>query len=445
MSNLNIIQFNKGGKGHNPFEYYYSNGSEMNSHEWDYQKILGQLTKTKLCGYLESFTDSKYSPFIEYVKNLNEEVILDYFFKTNDLDHTSNVMTLENKFGRTDSAFKRFNPVEFGYDSIYFAESDHNQYYYVRNSARHNVSLSDILKKCLDVPFMNPNFSLSDSKWLSKSYNPDRIHDIILYDMMKTYSVYFNYISYDKIYVSVEDDSRLDRILDKLGSDSAIFVTQEGGFDDERLELIHKVNIEGGVELYSYNLDLEIYRINSISSSVSDMIGTKKTMDIELVINDKVYRIIGLHCKEPKKERTYEKFVKEGLLGFTQNSLYNLWYNTIDYFYYKMYGYTDKITIMVGDLNPADTEKSALVKDMLEQNSSFKVYPQSNEITSKKTRSGFCAQLKKFWKLSESCKDMIILDDTIQVNSCQVFPQVEELLSKEWVGDHCSLIVNINI
>ena len=305
--------------------------------------------------------------------------------------------------------------------------------------------LTLLLQKCLDVPHLNSKFNLNDTSWLSKTYDVERVYDIILYDMMKTFSVYKHYLEYDKIYVSVEDDTRLERIIQKLDDSPAIFVTQEGGFNDERLSLIHEVNIEEGVKLYSYNLDVSVYRINSISSSITDMLGTKKGMDIELLINNKIIRLMGLHCKEPKKERTYERFVSEGLLGFTKTSLTSLFKKSMDYFYHTYYGIEETITIMVGDMNPKDTEKSLYLKDLIEAQSNFKVYPENNEITSQKTRSGFCAQLKKFWIPSKSCKDMIIVENTLDVNSYEVFPEIHELLTSNWVGDHASLIMNINL
>lgn len=442
--NLNIIQINNGGKGHNPFEYYYSNGAEQETNEWDYKAIMYGLSRDDLLSYLEIMDTEKYQLFVDYIKTIDDGPIFDHFFSKG-IDHCEEVLMLENKFGRTESDFKRFNPVEFGYDTLYFEENEINQYFYVKKCGVDKSDISSLLHKCLDVPHLNPKFNLTDTSWLTQTFAVERVYDIILYDMLKTFSVYEHYLEYDKIYVSVQDDCRLERIIEKLGNSPAIFVTQEGGFDDERLTLLHEVNIEDGVKLYSYNIDVSVYRINSISSSITDMLGTKKGMDIELLVNNKIIRLMGLHCKEPKKERTYEKFVSYGLLGFTNFSFSNLIRSSMDHVYHTYYGIMDKITIMVGDMNPKDTEKSLYIKDLIESQSNFKVYPEKNEVTSQKTRSGFCAQLKKFWTLSKSCKDMIIVENTLEVNSYEVFPEIKELLTSKWVGDHASLIMNITV
>lgn len=58
-------------------------------------------------------------------------------------------------------------------------------------------------------------------------------------------------------------------------------------------------------------------------------------------------------------------------------------------------------------------------------------------------RSGHCTQQKKLWDISSSCKDMILLETSTNVNSYDVFPKTNELLTNSWIGNHSSLIVNI--
>ena len=109
---MNIVTINMGGADHNPFEYC-SYGSFMlvrNLPEWNYRKVLNGLTKTILLNLLKD-VDKKYKKFIEFLDDIDEENLLEYFFPEFNIEHAEKVLELENKFGRKDSNIKRFNPV----------------------------------------------------------------------------------------------------------------------------------------------------------------------------------------------------------------------------------------------------------------------------------------------------------------------------------------------
>ena len=452
---LNIVTVNMGGMAHNPFEYYRDTSDNRSPTvvfyppEWDYKTTLGGLTKTKLLEFFENFSDeqqTKYAKFIEYVKTLEleKDVIFNHFFC--DVKTADEKLALENKFGRTDSSIKRFNPVEFGYDPIYFEEDTRNQYRYVRNCSINGNDITVLLEKSLSVPFMNTLFSLDNTEWLSKTYDVEKVYDIILYDMMKTYSVYVNYVDFDKIYISQINDCRIDRLLVKLGKTPTIIVTQEGGFgNDERVKLEYESPVENGVKLYTYNMDIDIYRINSIPDCISEMLGNKKGLDVEFLVGNKLMRVCGLHCKEPKGERTYEKFVENGVLKLLDYDgiIHNIRY-MFDWVYNKYYGIEKTMDIIMGDFNPKNNDKSELVKNLVKDKYNIKVVPDGN--TTNKTRSGYCAQLGKFWKESKVCKDMIIIkQENLVCNTAEVFPCINELITEKWVGDHSAVIINIQM
>ena len=111
-----------------------------------------------------------------------------------------------------------------------------------------------------------------------------------------------------------------------------------------------------------------------------------------------------------------------------------------------MFGVYYHTTIIVGDMNPKDLEKSSYIKTEIEKKTYLKVYPENNEVTSNKIRSGYCAQKKKFWNSSESCKDMVMIENGGGiVNKYEVFPETKELLTNKWCGDHSSLTVKVTI
>ena len=266
--------------------------------------------------------------------------------------------------------------------------------------------------------------------------------------MMKTYSVFVNYSTYDKIYISDVYDMRLDSLIVHLKNAPSVIVTQEGGFgDDERVNLLYKAPIENGVCIYSYNIEIELSRINTIPDSISEMIGNTKSVDVEFMIDNKLVRVCGLHCKEPK-ENAYNGFVNEGLyrLYFNSKGVFSHFQNMFEWLYNKYYG-IETFTVILGDLNPKDNEKSLYVKNLLKKNCGVSLFPSptKNINTTNKTRSGYCAQMSKFWKESKVSKDLVILPKDALVNSSYVFPDAEELLTEKWCGDHSAVIVNVSL
>ena len=465
---LNIVTINMGGIVHNPFEYYRNTldnrppSGVFYPPEWDYKTILGVLTKTKLLEFFEKFSvehQRKYAKFIEYVKTLELEndVIFNHFFC--DVKTADEKLALENKFGRANSTIKRFNPIEFGYDPIYFDKDINNQYRYVRNYSINGRDISVLIKKCLEVPFLSSLFNLDNTEWLSKTYDIERVYDIILYDMIKTYSVYINYVEFDKIYITNNYDSRLDRLIEKISDTPTFIITQEGGFgSDKRVKLEYESPVENGVKFYTYNLDIDMYRINSIPNSISDLLGNKKGIDVEFVLDNKLIRVCGVHCKEPKGERTYEKFVKDGLLKLVEydsvmdnimdNIMGNIMY-VFDWVYNKYYNIEKTIDVIIGDFNPKNNDKSKLIKTLIKDNSDMIVEPGVDSYlnTTNKIRSGYCAQLGKIWQESKVCKDMVILNNfktNIKIDSTEVFPDINELITEKWIGDHSAVIVKIS-
>ena len=100
--------------------------------------------------------------------------------------------------------------------------------------------------------------------------------------------------------------------------------------------------------------------------------------------------------------------------------------------------------IIMGDFNPKNNNKSELVKMLVKDKYNIKVAPDGN--TTNKTRSGYCAQLGKFWNESKVCKDMIFIrKENLVCNTEEVFPSISELISEKWIGDHSAVIVNIQM
>ena len=446
-TNFNVVSINLGGMDCNPFEYI-SQGN-ANKGVWDFEEHLSGLKKNSLMGYMSDYPE-KYKPFKEFVKNLDFKDVFDYMFK----DVPDDRLELDNKFGRSDSDIKRFNPVEYGYCRLYYMESDKNQFEYVKDigmkvtvGSGNDSLISDTLKKCLDVPHLNDMFSLENTKWLSKDYPIDSVFNIILYDMMKTYSVIKNYNIFNTIYKPYDKDTRLDRLYSVLGKTPSIIFTQEGGINkkDTRFKYEAEIFTEGGVKMYSCNMKIDLYQMNNIPDNISNVIGNKKSLDIEFFYRNSLYKICGVHCKEPKNERTYEKLVNEGFTRILKKDYYQS--GLVGYFTDKLmdwfYGVKERKSIIIGDFNPKNNEKTDVIRGILKD--SFTMYPKKNIITTSKTRSGYCAQKKKFWKESRVCKDIAIVDDSLDINQYHVFPDSKDLLTEKWLGDHSAVILNINV
>lgn len=439
---INLVTINLGGKDMNPFEYFYGTFNE----NWDYETTLKDLTKDII---LRTISDTpRNKPFLEYVKNLSIDTIISYFFLIENYNTSKEKLTLENKFGRSNSNIKRFNPVEFGYCPIYFDTSDLNQFEYVRKCGQ-DMNMGQLLQNCIDVPFLNGTFNFENTDWLSENYSMDKVFNIILYDMMKTYAVYQNWVNFSKIYVSNSTDTRINDLVEKLDGEPTIVVTQEGCIRDERFNFLYRSPIDNGVEVYSLNCNVTLYKVFKIPDTVTSQLGNKKAVSIQLLYQDTLLNIRGLHCKEPKDEITYESFVNDGLLQLnSENEIYYN-YGALSKFYYCLSQYwydidnKKTINIILGDFNPKDDTKSSLVKKMIVDQTNYNIVP-IDESTTSKTRSGYCAQYKKFWNPSKTQKDLVIVDSN-SIKSYEVFPPTEQLLSDTWCGDHSSVICTINL
>lgn len=446
--NFNVVSINLGGMDCNPFEYITK--GEKNKGVWDYKTHLYGLKKSSLMKYISDYP-AKYNPFKEFIKTLEFDDVFDYIFE----DVVDDRLELDNKFGRSDSDIKRFNPIEYGYCSLFFMENKKTQFEYVKdigirysrgNDTENEIIISETLQKCLDVPFINYRFNLENTNWLSKDYPLESVFNIILYDMMKTYSVITNYGIFDSIYKPYDEDCRIDRLAGILGKKPSIIFTQESGIpkNDKRFKYRAEILIEGGVKMYTYNMDIDIYQINQIPSDISDAIGNKKSLDVEFFYKNSLYKICGVHCKEPKNERTYEKLVKQGVHRILKKD-YNtgIFGNLMDSLYDWLYSVKERKSIIIGDFNPKNNEKTNEIRNMLDDE--YTMYPKTNIITTSKTRSGYCAQKKKFWKESKVCKDIAIVDNSIVIEQELIFPDSEELLTDRWLGDHSAIIVNISV
>ena len=135
--------------------------------------------------------------------------------------------------------------------------------------------------------------------------------------------------------------------------------------------------------------------------------------------------------------RTYDAIVNYGIKKLFEPSrgIMNFMRNMYDWYY----DINEKYEFIVGDFNPKDNSKVKLMRNKLDS-SDYKMYPETEENTTKKIRSGYCAQYKKFWKKSLVCKDLCITKNDILMNYTVIFPKTEELLTNKWLGDHSALI-----
>ena len=116
------------------------------------------------------------------------------------------------------------------------------------------------------------------------------------------------------------------------------------------------------------------------------------------------------------------------------------------------YNIEDRIDIILGDFNPKNNEKTQEIMNIISQEN-INMFPYTQvtsdndvyfENTTKKTRSGYCAQYKKFWKPSIVCKDLIFVKNANIIEGV-IYPELDKLLTSEWSGDHSSVRVSINL
>ena len=83
---------------------------------------------------------------------------------------------------------------------------------------------------------------------------------------------------------------------------------------------------------------------------------------------------------------------------------------------------------------------------MISEKTEAFIYPANNIITTKKVRSGYCAQMSKFFKTkdSEVSKDMIIYSGPQKyIYDTEVYPDKDKLLTETWCGDHSSVSIEL--
>ena len=427
---IKFVTINMGGKTHNPFEYVYDT---PNHTSFDNYKInLSVLTKSKLMNFLNQEKNQiKFPYFKTFLENINEEIIFNYFF-TNETD-SKYYLKFDSKIGRNTGY--RFNPIEHGYDKIskyigkYWNEitetnynfPENNQYYFVRNYAKNNYNIQDLIHICL--------YTMYEKNTYEKT---DQFHRLVLFDLMNIFAVYYNYEDFDKIYMDNEDDTRIEQIV-KDGT-PMIIVTQEKGLCEfDKLKVIKCSDIKNGTNMYRYNIDdndIDILSIQDISDINNEYIGNKKGFIINLKLYGKNITINSLHCKEYSKvhpQGTVEDLIDNGIINLLNSK--------------------SEINMILGDFNPENNYFSSDFKDMIRTKTNSFIYPANNINTTKKVRSGYCAQMSKFFKTNDSevSKDMIIYNGPNEyIYDTQVYPSLDNLLSKTWPGDHSSVSLSLS-
>ena len=414
-NSVRIITINMGGREHNPFEYYFDSPNDAVFKE--YKTILSQFSISDFSHILK--TDerfSSYSLFIKFVSEIKEDTVFDYFFS--EPAESKKKLKLDNKYGRTDGY--RFNPVEHGYDPVFNSNFDGSQYDYVKYWAMQSADISDLYLKCIQT------LDINDIDNMTLFYN------LVLFDMMNICAVYHSHEKFDNIFVPKDDDTRITQITSS--SLPAIIVTQEKPLPEtESIRLIGRSTTKAGTQVYAYNIpenDLSVNSVKITPSCCNNFLGNEKGVIVSMVLYGKSISINALHCKD------FTKVMPRGsltdLVEFGINPLIKTGNNSHD------------MTIVLGDFNPSTNDISSEIKtqllNQLNTEETF-IYPSDTEPTTKKIRSGYCAQMSKFFKTdnTEISKDMIIFNgNTSQINeiSSVVYPSIEQLLSKSWIGDH---------
>lgn len=417
---VRFITINMGGRVYNPFEYYIE--MENKDSFQNYKTILSSLTVEKLKEYLEDVRFQDYDSFRTFVNTLDEGTIFDYFF-SNPKDSKTK-LKLENKVGRSVDS-NRFNPVEHGYDIVYGKENvSLNQYQYVREYGVSGGDIRDLVLLCLEISFEN-SVSMDDN-----------YRNLVLFDIMNLVAVYSNYEEFDKIYVENMGDTRIQQLI--WDGKPSIITTQEGKLSEmDGLRLLGSSEVEGGTNIYSYNIsekDMEVFSVGSTPESNNKHIGTQKGLRMDMNIYGKKVVLNSLHGKEPMGlpvNSSLEEYVDKGLVGLFDGS-------------------DDKIKLVMGDFNPNSNEDSNKIKDYVNSKTHAQFYPEKDRITTKKVRSGYCAQMSKMFKTenSEVSKDIVFykLPETVSVRgNSVVYPEVDTLLTSSWYGDHSSVSITLGL
>tara|TARA_B100000767_G_scaffold65233_1_gene61554 strand:+ start:1491 stop:2801 length:1311 start_codon:yes stop_codon:yes gene_type:complete len=415
---VKFVTINMGGRNHNPFEYLFK--TKDNDVFIDYKKKLGGLTLYGLKQILNNEKFNNYNNFITFVNSLGDESLFEYFF--NDEKDSKTKLKLDSKIGRLPNSY-RLNPIEHGYDEVYFDSFKGNQYQYVKASSINNEDISGVYLKCLEIFYNNIN-----------EYNETDLYNIILFDLMNIDAVFNYHTEFDKIYTDKNEDTRIKQII----SDGipAIIVTQEKPLNKYvGLELISSSQNTNGTKVYKYNLDdsgISDISFQDTGHHINNMMGNIKGCVTTMNIYNQTVRVTSLHCKDQTKVsdvNNISEFVKNGITPLFTND--------------------DSIELVMGDFNPNTNEISNQIKDETTQDSDINYYPPNNTNTTKKVRSGYCAQMSKMFKSenSELSKDIIFYrynQEDIKINNTKVYPKTNELLSDTWCGDHSYISVTID-
>ena len=433
---IKFVSINLGGREHNPFEYYFktNNDTPFRNHK----NIMNSLDKTTLLEILDEERFCTYDMFRRFVRELKQEHIYDYFFTT--ASDCKQRLTLENKYGRGEGY--RLNPIEHGYDEIYHDIFDGCQYEYIRKCSIDSVSFSDLVYYCIQTLDKN------DFDNMSGFYN------LVLFDILNISAVYHHFNEFDTIFIPKHKDTRIEQIT-KDGIPS-IIVTQEKKIKEtELIRCLASSDRRDGTNIYSFNIpdeDIDVLSVTPIPESCNNYIGNTKGVVAHLELYGKSIYVNAIHAKDFSKVMPDENtslLVDYGIIPLINKNLNS-----------------DSLHLLMGDFNPSTNQISNQLKQQIssklsENNERFEnvditIFPtnvddfRNIQNTTKKIRSGYCAQMSKFFnvKNSEISKDMIIYygDKTHSKETyTAIYPPVDTLLSKYWIGDHSSISMTLEL
>ena len=415
-----VISINLGGRTKNPFEYLFE--TEHKDVFNSYKKIFKTVKKSSIVEIFETENlclSKKYHKFFKFLTtNDIPEYVFDYFFSEE--SDSKKKLKLDSRYGRQDDGSDgiRFNPVEHGYDSVPFSSFDSfNQFEYTYEYSKNKLSVADLIDKCMLIADKN-----------NMIFNEEQCN-LILFDIMNILAVYNNYNEFVKIYIPKGEDTRIKQITEC--NMPCIVCTQEKKINDSRFNLlaVSPRAEKGGTHVYSYNFPENGVKVKCLQET-NRFLGNEKGICVYLEIFGKDIKIVSLHTKNPTKIDNIsclEEFVDYGLVDLFSNIP----------------------TIIMGDLNPSNNHVSNDIKNMVIEKTGCTIYPNVNINTTKKIRSGFCAQMSKMFKEkdSEVSKDMIFFRDIekyVDPENCSVYPEPNSLMTETWCGDHSAVWVTFD-
>ena len=418
---VRFVTINMGGRTKNPFEYLFETIHKDSF--YNYKKTFRTVKKTDI---IDEFINigvcctPEMNLFITFLKNNSiPDEIFDYFFTDN--NDSKIKLKLDSKYGRQadGSDGVRFNPIEHGYDKIPNSNYDSmNQYEFTRQYAISKLGLSDLIQICMSAAEDN-----------NMDFNRTDVCNLVLFDIMNIIAVYNHYTDFDKIYLPKNKDTRIRQVTDSYTP--CIIATQETKINDSRFRIIaHSPRGEkGGTHIYSYRLNTDDLKVIT-TEETNYYLGNDKGVCVYLKIFGKPIKVVSLHTKDPSK---IEKV--SSLDEFVENGISDL--------------LADIPTVIMGDFNPENNVVSNDIKTMMKEKTGCSVFPGNNVNTTKKVRSGYCAQMSKMFKTnnSEVSKDMIFhrgLEQYYNRTKCCVYPEMNLLMSDTWYGDHSAVWVTFD-